>query len=282
MFAEICTTARIDSPQATVEQFLSLHRMLFQAVSVAEALATCRAGIPASDEAKEGQIADRQQASANWINTALASDLATFSLQAKQDRQVAARVSSSLRQTPAQSSLMVMLEAPLAAGLKLAATAPPAALFARTTLASRPALSSSTPDSTPKKKLEKALSYLSSPAKTPVKRSSSSKIMPIRSKPPPEEPPLVLQADANTKKLHEIVELGKQVHMEAQKWFLQFMEGALDSGFRVTGSVQNSVVSRADNSQIASMLSQLKHVNDWLDQVQDEGMDPNWRRLRCD
>jgi len=34
------------------------------------------------------------------------------------------------------------------------------------------------------------------------------------------------------------------------------------------------LVSRADNSQIASMLSQLKHVNDWLDQVREEAMDP--------
>ena len=88
-------------------------------------------------------------------------------------------------------------------------------------------------------------------------------------------------ADANlgkARKLHEIAELGRQVQLEAQKWFLHFMEGALDSGFRVSvsgganGMEEGKVVSRADNSQIASMLSQLKHVNDWLDQVW-EGVD---------
>ncbi|KAG0630879.1 hypothetical protein M758_1G210600 [Ceratodon purpureus] len=315
MFAEICTTARSESPQATVEQFLSLHRMISQAVSVAEALATCRAGLPSLDDFKEvssdrAQTAtsDRHQASTNWINTALAADLSGFTLQTKQDRQVAAR--STLRQTPAQQ-LMVMLDTPLGAGLKLATTAPPPALFARTTLASRPALSTSMDKQTdPKKKLEKSLGHGQSPAKStpvpsPVKRSSS-KIIPLRnsilsklsssctkeSKDSKElqeypqdlkEAEPVPTADANlgkTAKVREMAELGRQVQLEAQRWFLHFMEAALDTGFRVSvtgganGVEVGKVVSKADNSQIASMLSQLKHVNDWLDQVREDGMDP--------
>lgn len=308
MFAEICATARIESPQATVEQFLSLHRMLAQAVSVAEALATCRAGFSSLDDAKEAQTAtatsDQLLASRNWINTALAADLSVFSLQMKQDRQVAART---FRQTPAQQHLVVMLDAPLGAGLKLATTAPPPALFARTTLASRPALSTSMDrHADPKKKLEKSLGHAQSPAKTPapspVKRSSS-KIVPLRNgflsklsssctKEPKDAKELqeypqelkeaepVVTADASlgkAAKLREIAELGRQVQLEAQKWFLHFMEGALYSGFRVSvagsGGEVGKVVSRADNSQIASMLSQLKHVNDWLDQVREEGTD---------
>jgi hypothetical protein len=248
MFAEICATARIESPQATVEQFLSLHRMLAQAVSVAEALATCRAGFPSLDDVKEAQTAtatsDRLLASRNWVNTALAADLSAFSLQMKQDRQVAAR--STLRQTPAQQHLVVMLDSPLGAGLKLATTAPPPALFARTTLASRPALSTSMDrHADPKKKLEKSLGHAQSPAKTPapspVKRSSS-KIVPLRNgflsklsssctKEPKDVKELqeypqelkeaepVATADASlgkAAKLREIAELGRQVQLEAQ------------------------------------------------------------------
>lgn len=71
-----------------------------------------------------------------------------------------------------------------------------------------------------------------------------------------------------------MVELGKQVQIEAQRWFLQFMEGALDSGFRISTlggkGEENGFVSQAENCQIASVLSQLKHVNDWLDGVREE------------
>lgn len=311
MFAEICTTARTESPQATVEQFLSLHRMLSLAVSVAEAHTTCRAGLPSPDDAKEAtseraQIValDRHQASTNWINTALAADLSAFSLQTKQDRQVAAR--STLRQTPAQQQLVVLLDTPLGAGLKLATTAPPPALFARTTLASRTSMfTSMDKQADPKKKLERSLGHAQSPAKTPVPspvKRSFSKIVPLRnglhsrlsstwakdSKEAQEYPQdlkeaePVATADVNlgkAAKLREISELGRQVQLEAQKWFLHFMEGALDNGFRVSvpGGANRvevgKVVSRADNSQIASMLSQVKHVNDWLDQVREEGMD---------
>lgn len=82
----------------------------------------------------------------------------------------------------------------------------------------------------------------------------------------------------------ETAELAKQVESEAQRWFLNFMEGALDVGFHVatsgsqereesSGLLQGAkVMSQQENSHIATMLSQLKRVNDWLDQVGD-GLD---------
>lgn len=81
----------------------------------------------------------------------------------------------------------------------------------------------------------------------------------------------------------ETAELAKQVESEAQRWFLNFMEGALDVGFHVatTSGAQEredsmlhgaKVMSQQENSHIATMLSQLKRVNDWLDQVGD-GLD---------
>ncbi|CAK9275134.1 unnamed protein product [Sphagnum jensenii] len=87
--------------------------------------------------------------------------------------------------------------------------------------------------------------------------------------------------------LLETAELGKQLQAEAQAWFLQFMEAALDGGFQVKNSSESGlnssavakVVSQPDNSHIATMLSQLKRVNDWLDQVnsgKDDIPDPEF------
>ncbi|CAM6075293.1 unnamed protein product [Sphagnum tenellum] len=87
--------------------------------------------------------------------------------------------------------------------------------------------------------------------------------------------------------LLETAELGKQLQAEAQTWFLQFMEAALDGGFQVKNSSESGlnasavakVVSQPDNSHIATMLSQLKRVNDWLDQVnsgKDDIPDPEF------
>ncbi|OAE28537.1 hypothetical protein AXG93_2175s1200 [Marchantia polymorpha subsp. ruderalis] len=75
--------------------------------------------------------------------------------------------------------------------------------------------------------------------------------------------------------LLETAELAKRLQSEAQTWFLQFMETALDGGFQLTAVLEaptkgNSIPKtpvQPDNGQIAAMLSQLKRVNDWLDQV---------------
>ncbi|CAM6087989.1 unnamed protein product [Calypogeia fissa] len=76
--------------------------------------------------------------------------------------------------------------------------------------------------------------------------------------------------------LQETTELARKLQMEAQSWFLQFMETALDSGFQLSSgsdpasgnsTPRTAQVVQQDNGQIAAMLSQLKRVNDWLDQV---------------
>ncbi|KAK6118619.1 hypothetical protein DH2020_047611 [Rehmannia glutinosa] len=59
--------------------------------------------------------------------------------------------------------------------------------------------------------------------------------------------------------LDEAVELSEMLRLESQDWFLGFVERFLDS------DVDNSSLS--DNGQIAGMLSQLKSVNDWLDEI---------------
>lgn len=71
----------------------------------------------------------------------------------------------------------------------------------------------------------------------------------------------------------DIKELREIVLNETQGWFLKFLEEALDSGFQ--GGNQNKkgkdyVSSQTDTgNQIALTLSQLKHANEWLDQLRN-------------
>ncbi|XWS09359.1 hypothetical protein CRYUN_Cryun40dG0078300 [Craigia yunnanensis] len=59
--------------------------------------------------------------------------------------------------------------------------------------------------------------------------------------------------------LDEAVDLAEMLRMVSQDWFLGFVEKFLDA------DVDTSVLS--DNGQIAGMLTQLKSVNDWLDEI---------------
>ncbi|KAE8673893.1 hypothetical protein F3Y22_tig00111769pilonHSYRG00090 [Hibiscus syriacus] len=59
--------------------------------------------------------------------------------------------------------------------------------------------------------------------------------------------------------LDEAVDLAEMLRMESQDWFLGFVEKFLDA------DVDTSALS--NNDQIAGMLTQLKSVNDWLDEI---------------
>ncbi|XP_007033883.2 PREDICTED: uncharacterized protein LOC18602441 isoform X1 [Theobroma cacao] len=70
--------------------------------------------------------------------------------------------------------------------------------------------------------------------------------------------------------LDEAADLAEMLRMESQDWFLGFVEKFLDA------DVDTSALS--DNGQIAGMLTQLKSVNDWLDEIsssKDEEETPN-------
>ena len=59
--------------------------------------------------------------------------------------------------------------------------------------------------------------------------------------------------------LDEAVDLAEMLRMESQDWFLGFVEKFLDADFDTSAL--------SDNGQIAGMLTQLKSVNDWLDEI---------------
>ncbi|KFK43187.1 hypothetical protein AALP_AA1G091200 [Arabis alpina] len=63
--------------------------------------------------------------------------------------------------------------------------------------------------------------------------------------------------------LNEATDLAEKLQMVSQDWFLGFVERFLDADVVETSSNLNL----SDNGQIAGMLSQLKSVNDWLDEI---------------
>ena len=70
--------------------------------------------------------------------------------------------------------------------------------------------------------------------------------------------------------LDEAIDLGEMLRMESQDWFLGFVERFLDADVDISAL--------SDNGQIASMLTQLKSINDWLDEIgssKDEGDIPH-------
>lgn len=71
----------------------------------------------------------------------------------------------------------------------------------------------------------------------------------------------------------EIKELRETLLNETQSWFLKFLEGALDGGFRVGTQEKkgkDSVGQRMEpENHIALTLSQLKQANEWLEKIRN-------------
>ncbi|KAK8446663.1 hypothetical protein SEVIR_9G521900v4 [Setaria viridis] len=66
---------------------------------------------------------------------------------------------------------------------------------------------------------------------------------------------------------------------ESQSWFLSFLEDALESGFKFEDQTKNTRErlrgqSKGGDGRIAVRLSQLKETSNWLDQLQDEAVNP--------
>ncbi|KAL7587134.1 hypothetical protein Lser_V15G39113 [Lactuca serriola] len=84
--------------------------------------------------------------------------------------------------------------------------------------------------------------------------------------------------------VNESVELGMKLQKEMQIWFLKFVEESLDAGFQVFGKNGGGTgTGSAEVGPIKVILSQLKRVNDWLDQMvskQDEVMTGAVDRLK--
>ncbi|KAK9138717.1 hypothetical protein Sjap_009311 [Stephania japonica] len=116
-------------------------------------------------------------------------------------------------------------------------------------------LENSVKNSSMKTPQTKARSSVSSKLNSPVTPRRTGDGSPMNQKPRSAPPPEWVRGSG----LDEAVDLALTFQTESQDWFLKFIEKFLDA------DVDASTLS--DNSQLAGMLSQLKAVNDWLEQI---------------
>lgn len=226
------SAAKEDNPQPAVEQFLNLHACLSKAHLVADSLSKTLSLDSSDHEETPSEEAlkitsEGRKQAGSWVNAALASNLGSFTVYSKPGGPTPAPLSSPGSKTNTINQPIIVLE-------------------------------NSTKNTAPK-----VLSKDSKPRQTvnsknapvvPPRRSSDGAGpigQSIRSSPPIEW--------AKGDGLDEAVELSEMLRLHSQDWFLGFVERFLDT------DVDTSSLS--DNGQIAGMLSQLKSVNDWLDEI---------------
>lgn len=307
MFSELISAAKVESPQYSVEQFLELQKVLGQATVVAGALAVMEKinketdgdeYSPALSVECQSICVEKAKRANAWIGAALSTDLVSFTLMTKQPGNIPSKsvVKREVSKGNTNSSqFMLVLEK--ASGLEMGLT--PKVSSASSTVPSNKKAATLGSPSSPRtgihlsdgndkaftsrcdgeSKSAKATSNL-------TRRASNGSASKISNGKPASKRGHVTAiqssqvAAANWVKgggLQDIAELATRLQIESQSWFLQFFEGALDSGFQVSnaadligGSMASKSCGPQDNSQIAALLSQLKRVNDWLDQLDVE------------
>ncbi|CAA2959839.1 Hypothetical predicted protein [Olea europaea subsp. europaea] len=228
-YAELSLSAKEDNPQPTVEQFLALHASLNSACIVADSLSKT---ISSDSSQNEDPSEEVQKVTLDRCKRAASWVHAAL----------ATNLSSfTLYGKPDTSSLA-----------------------AASTLAPSPKV---IPINQPVLALENSTKSTAPKTLTKHRQSASSK---NHSSGNPSRASGGLAVGHNTKTsplidwvkgdgLDESVDLAKMLRLESQDWFLGFVERFLDA------DVDTSALS--DNGQIAGMLSQLKSVNDWLDEI---------------
>ncbi|XP_011073840.1 uncharacterized protein LOC105158698 [Sesamum indicum] len=229
-YSELSSSAKEDNPQPAVEQFLSLHASLNKAHLIADSLSKTLSVDSSDNEETPSEEALKVTSDGR--------------------KQASAWVNAALA---TNLSLFTVYSKP---GNQSPVTASNPASGPKTTTSNQPVLvlDNSAKNTTPK--------TLTKPRQTANSRTTS--VGTVR------RPGDGLAAGQSTRtsppiewakgdSLDEAVELSERLRLESQDWFLGFVERFLDT------DVDTSALS--DNGQIAGMLSQLKSVNDWLDQI---------------
>ncbi|KAH7291569.1 hypothetical protein KP509_29G022200 [Ceratopteris richardii] len=296
MFSELCSLAKTESPQSSVEKFLELQMGLVHAITVADALASMektnedfhQAVAHSVTEEKQCIYAEKVKQANAWVSAALSTDLACFMLMTRQPP--SGNTKSALKKegskiTKGNKFMLILGEASGAQGVSASTVQSDSSAFQ----SKRPAVPS--PPS-PKIAVSEAEHQNGSDRGATGKGNIETKvpkILPRRAhngtagKIPGERPTIkkgcvattvdVVQSPPSWIKgagLQDTAELARLLQTESQNWFLQYFEGALDSGFQVDPLTDNAAAKLGipqDNSRIAALLSQLKRVNDWLDQL---------------
>lgn len=246
IYAELSSSAKEDNPQPTVEQFLSLHATLGQAALVADSL---------SKTIPTGSSPEHEE---NLLEEALKTSLKKHKLATSW---VQAALATDL------SSFTVFKKQPtsgLAAGSALSQSPQTIAGSQHTVIiedsVNTGALKSQTK---PRASISSKLSSLSTP-----RRSGNGLIIGQK---PRVSPPLKWVRGAG---LTEAADLANLLQVESRDWFLGFIEKFLDA------NVDASALS--DKGQVAGMLSQIKRVNDWLDEIETTKENSNGCSIRTE
>ena len=286
MFAELCLASDPENPAPTMDQFFGLYQSLRNASSVVHSIPWLR-GQEDSDICSDE---NKLKSASTWVNAALSVDLASISHFSKQFASVL-KTSS-----PVKVSLI-----PQSGGHYLSKKANESSISSQLASAQRVASSPSvrrTPLSTPQKGFHgsERLSVsqeLRNPS--PLKTGSLKRSLGTSGAENIVKAAGFLLGDASSKKSHgggsstTTLELTNLLRNEMQSWFLQFVEKALEFGFRLSfiGSAGNGGVdvvtvdgsselkiAQKESNVIALMLSQIKRVNDWVDVIESDKEKP--------
>ncbi|XP_024025622.1 uncharacterized protein LOC21399217 [Morus notabilis] len=233
IYSELTSSAKEDNPQPAVEQFLTLHSSLSSACTITNSLSkTIQASTSPDHEENPSEEAikvtsEKRKQAAFWVQAALATNLSSFSVFSKE---------------PASTSVP---SANSCQNQKIASTNQPILVLENSTK------NAATKSQVQGKVRQMIGSKLSAPG-TPRRVGDGSAInQKLLSQPPPEWD--------RGNGFDEAVDLAGKLRLQSQDWFLGFVERFLDA------DVDSSALS--DNGQIAGMLTQLKSVNDWLDNI---------------
>ena len=242
IYSELTTSAKEDNPQPAVEQFLTLHSSLSNARTIVDSLSkTVQAGMPPDHEENPSE-----------------EELKVTSEKRKQAAYwVQAALATNL------SSFVVYTKEPASTSVPSSASSQNQKIASGNQ--SILVVENSTKNASTKsqgKVRPMVGSKLSAPG-TPRRAGDGSAItQKQQSQPPPEW--------VRGNGFDEAVDMAEKLRLQSQDWFLGFVERFLDA------DVDSSSLS--DNGQIAGMLTQLKSVNDWLDDISShkyEGENPH-------
>ncbi|KAF3789971.1 hypothetical protein EJ110_NYTH05552 [Nymphaea thermarum] len=241
VYAELNSSAKDDDPQPAVEQYLQLHEDLGRISLIAESLSK---SVPSPEnqecdkEDTEEALkisSDQQKQATSWVQAALATNLSPFSVYSHRSTGCRVALVPSVTKNKLTSSSSDHPVVILDSSGKAAAQKPQSKVRSPTT--------SKTTIAGARRVIDGSITAQKNQLPPPAEWTKGSG-------------------------LSDTADLATKLKATSQEWFLGFVEKFLDADSTVTTgnqSVSTSVV--PDNVHIVNMLSQLKRVNDWLDEI---------------
>ncbi|KAI5055739.1 hypothetical protein GOP47_0029260 [Adiantum capillus-veneris] len=275
-FAELCIVARPEAPGPVVQEFLNFHKALLDTTFDADALTESRHNLSTAlenedallDASRKARIVldERGNSAISWVNAALCSGLSHYPGWSE-DHKLPKSPSKERFNGKCCKNKMGSFSSPVSSPLKPPFSWPTSTKNAKDRAYITPhnikTLESYKKSKSIGSECELELNLIQN---TCYKENLQS----------PEKAEACMALDwAKGYGCAEMCTLTKQLQEEAEAWFLSFVEKALDSGYMV--SIREAAARKRgaaadnpwpdDNSQVSTVLSDLKSVNDWLDHM---------------